>query len=196
MTNPAPYPITNPTLVDAALADLNGRLTMAGVLPWLTTAYGQAKRLVKEKDGQEYRYPGIYVGSAEKGDYLDLLPDEHLATDGGFSFWDVSEPVRTTEWRIDPKGVTFSAGLVVWFDFQKVYPADWQNRTVWHVVQDVMNALNAGGATQIGDDVTFAYSGETIYPRYSHNEIKRQFLMKPYGGFRINCSIFFNEPCG
>lgn len=195
MTNPSPYPISPVKIIDAALAQLNTRLT-DGSLAWLETAYGQAEKRVKEKEGKNYNYPSVYVGAHGKGDYLDLMPDEHLLGVGAYSFWDVKEPVKIDVWNQDSGQLRFDAGLVVWFDFRKVYPSDWQGRTVWNVVQDVLDVLKyKTGFASIGNELEFYYSGESIYQRYTHNEIKRQFLMKPYGGFRIDMTIFYQGTC-
>lgn len=188
MTNPAQYTLISEQIVDLAFSLMNTRLSG---LSWLTK-YGPAQKLTKEVDGRTYNYPGIYVGGAGKGDYLDMLPDAHLATFGGYSFWDLDEPIRKTEYGTHE----IKAALVVWFDFRKIYPADWQGRSVWNVVHTVTNALSTGtGAASMGDEMAFYYSGESIYPRYSHREINRQFLMKPYGGFRIEGTIFLNNLC-
>jgi len=190
LTNPVPYPLAEATLVDKAIAALNERL--AG-LPWLTKAYGQAQRLVGE--GQ-LNYPAVFTAGQGSGDYLSLLPDRHLASLGGYSFWDTKEPVTVSNWRNDLASLQFKAGLVVWFDFRKVYPADWKGRTIWNVIQDVLNELKSGGGmATFGEDLEFHYSGETIFPRYSHKEIDRQFLMKPYGGFRIDGTVHFTDNC-
>jgi hypothetical protein len=194
-TNPTAYPLAGAELLDAAIAALNARLG-DGTLTWLNAAFGQVQKLKGERDGRTFDYPGIYAGGTGSGDYLDLLPDLHLASLGGYSFWHVNEPVTVEHWKHNLGRLEAQAALIVWFDFRKVYPADWKGRSVWNVIQDVLDVLSTGtGMANFGDELEFFYSGETIYRGYTHNEIERQFLMKPYGGFRIEGTIFFNKTC-
>lgn len=192
MTNPPQYELAEPTLIDAAVASLNDRLRG---LSWLTYRYGAAQRLTKEKNGV-YNYPGIYIGGTADG-YLDLLPDEKL---GVYSFWDINDPVNVRSIHQVDGMITFRAALVVWGNLRNIYPSDWQGRTSYNLATDILDRLLLGSSGSadavIGDDVQiFANEGATIYPRYTHKEINRQFLMKPYGGCRIEMDITYNKPC-
>ena len=195
MTNPSPYSIGTPDLHDAAASAVNTRLT-AGGLTWLSTAYGAVQKMTKEIEGRVYDYPGIYTGGSGAGDYLNLLPDEHLiSSGGGYSYFEFPDVQRLTDWK-DGGVLETDFSLVFWFDFRRVYPNDWQDKTVSNVIRQVLDELAKGtGQTAIDTDIEFSYSSERIYQGYSHKEIDRQFLMKPYGGFRIDGELFYHRPC-
>ena len=152
------------------------------------------QRLTREKNGV-YSYPAIYVGTTQS-EYLDLMPDESLAGSGAYSFWDVQDPVTVQNWRGVMSRATFTASLIVWGDLRLIYPADWQGRTYANVASDIMNLLKGGtGLAQFGDDFTFFHEGASIFQRFTHREIERQHMMKPYFGLRIEGQITYVGNC-
>lgn len=190
MTNAVPYPLTDAKGVSAALAALN--VTLTSGLSWLTKAYGQGQRLTKEKDNRAYSYPAIYTGGQGGLDYLSMFPDEHLAASGGFSWWDVQNPVQVNDFG----GLRFNAGLIVWFDFMRVYPSplDWKANDVWNVAKAVLDVLDTTGNANIDENsIEVNDRPERVYPGLSHNDIKRNYSMRPYGVFRIDMDIFWNN---
>lgn len=191
MTNPTPYAAVSPALIDRHIATLNVKLD---TLSWLTTPYGRVQRVQQERSGAQYVFPGVYVGSTGRGNYLNLLPDANL---GCYSYWEIQDPERLINW--DDSAMTrmeADFGLVVWFDFRKLYPSDWQGRLVSNVVTQVVEVLETGGVSTGSIQInSFSYSAENIYRGYTHREIDRQFLFKPYGGFRIDGTLIYVEPC-
>lgn len=185
MTNPTPYALQSASLASAAIAALNGGLTTS--LSWLTAAYGQGQRLEKEVDGKAIKYPAVYTGGMGGKDYLNLFPDEHLATLGGFSWWDVENPVR----QLGSGLLHFRAGLVIWFDFRKVYPspADWKAYDTWNVANLAINAIDGVGSAQLGEHIDIQDRPERIYPGLTHQNINRQYAMRPFGVFRLDMEI-------
>ena len=188
--------ITTPTiptysparLIDAALLEIQDGLTTQ--LSWLNTAFGKAQRLVRRKDGREVFYPGVWYGEA---DYLPVFPDGHI---GNFSFFDV-EDGQTVEREPGFHGeMVADFGLVFWFDFRDVYPVGWELRTTENVKADVLSALKAikidRGAFRINQIFERA---ENMYPGYTISEIDDQFLMRPYGGFRIEGELRYYVDC-
>jgi hypothetical protein len=191
MTSPTPYTLVSPALVDIAIGQVNAKLTAN--LSWLTSAYGRVQALVKDKGGQQYTYPGIYTGGSGKGEYLDLLPDTHL---GNYTFFEVREPEKISGWKPgELQRIEAPFGLVCWFDFRSVYSADWQGRTVGNAISDLLAAISGGMNNTALDINEIYYTAERIYRGYSHKEIDRQFLMKPFGGFRLDGTLIYTATC-
>ncbi len=180
-----------PTLADATLIDkafLEIQTSLVAKLDWLDHAFGKAQRLKKMTDGKVVIYPGVYVGQEE---YLNVFPDEHI---GNFTFFDMEDGED-----LDHKGrgninFTASFGLIVWFDYRKVYPNDWQQRTIENVKAEVIDALKRTLTRQSSITLTRTWErSENIYKGYTNKEVRQQFLMRPYGGFKIEGDITFKE---
>lgn len=192
--NPAPPVITSPVLADNALAELRTAL-LAG-LTWLDAAYGPAeKREGISEAGARIIYPAVFAGSANTPtDYLRLFPDEHL---GNFCYFELADG-QQINWqgpRQDPS-IDVDLSIIFWFDFRTVYPSDHLTRTIEHVkdqVLDLFRDMVLASVTAQFDRI-FTRS-ENIYRGYTISEIEGQFLMRPYGGFRVDGSMNFENPC-
>jgi hypothetical protein len=85
-------------------------------------------------------------------------------------------------------------GLIFWFDFRKVFldPDDWRLFTVENVMDQVFNVLKDGSF--VNSEMHFLRSwveGVNIYNGFSDKEVENQFLMRPYGGFRIDMEFLY-----
>jgi hypothetical protein len=186
--NPTPITITSPVLADVALAQL--QVILEANLSWLTTAYGKIeKRVFQDPESRPVVFPAIFCGEKE---YLNLLPDEHL---GNYSYVEVLDsqevvwrPRQTPDFKAD-------IALVFWFDFRTVYPSDHNTRTVEHVKADVLDALNVSMPGLRITVNSISERAENIYRGFSASEIQHQFLMRPYGGFRVDANIFYKSAC-
>lgn len=190
-SNPTVTAPTSAKILDRAFAAI--QTTLEAQLSWLTTAYGKAERRVRMKDGREAFYPAVYANAL---DYLAVFPDSHL---GEFCFFDVADGYRFDPFRFGSYSkIRAEFGIVFWFDFRNVYtsPTNWQERTNQHVITEVLAALRAFSTPSIHLQCNQVWErAENIYQGYTHREIDNQFLMRPYGGFRIDCEAYFNEDC-
>lgn len=178
--------VTDPQLIDIALTEIQAALTDS--LSWLDHAFGKAKKITKTVDNKASSKPYVYAGLK---DYLPVLPDETL---GCFSYFEIEdgEEIKAASIRASADFVA-NFGLVVWFDFRKVYPTDWERRTNEHVKKEVLDALRT---TLRGSSLTllkFYERAENIYKGYDHKEINNQFLMRPFSGFRLDGTIKYFE---
>lgn len=189
MTNP-----TQPTLADAKLVDaifVSIGETLATRLTWLNNVYGKSQRL-KEIDGngQEIIYPGVYVGSQ---DYLKVFPDGHL---GNFCFFEV---VDGEEFDFNQAGSNFTTltfAIVFWWDFRSVFPspADWTKYTIDNVKLLILQALSRVRLAKGFFRIRRSYEqAENIYRGYTDREVDQQFLMRPYGGLRVEGYLKFSD---
>ena len=173
-------------LIDKALIELQSSLTSK--LTWLDHAFGKAQRLKKLVEGKVVVYPGVYVGKEE---YLNVFPDGHI---GNFSFFDIEDGEELDYRSRQNIHTEAKFGLVVWFDYRKVYPADWKSRTIENVKAEVMAALKTTSARNSSIRLTrFWERSENMYKGYTDKEIDQQFLMRPYGGFKLEGTITFSE---
>lgn len=189
MSNPVPATVTSPEMLDAALAQV--QTVLENQLSWLTTAYGKIeKREVKDPEGRKVVFPSVYAGGTE---YINLLPDEHL---GNYSYIEVLDS-QAVVWR--PRSYsefTADVAIIFWFDFRTVYPADYQERSVDHVKYEVLSALAGSTFPSIRLTITsISERAENIYRGFSASEIETQFLMRPYGGFRLDAKLIYKVLC-
>ena len=169
---------------------------LIGNLPWLDAAFGRAQRLVRNTpSGRRITTPNVYAGTKGKvNDYIEVSPDAEI---GNFSFFAIEEPqdilpgVGQREFRIP-------FGLIVWFDCRRAFNSA-TNRNIEALKLDVLRVLSGrtGFALAQGHiEVTRIYEqAMNIYRGFSLDEVDNQFLMHPYGGFRIEGYLYFLEEC-
>jgi hypothetical protein len=186
--NPTPITISSPQLLDAACKQIGD--VLKANLSWLTSAYGLSEKRERLKDNVRTLYPAIYCGG---GEHLKMLPDEHL---GNFCYFDVQdgyqvESIPRKYWRLEA-----TVGLVFWFDLRKVYPTTFDANTDENVKAAVLTALQKTMAPTFRFTVTRVYDrSENIYRGYTLSEIDNQFLMRPYGGFRLEGTLVYENAC-
>lgn len=169
---------------------------LIGNLPWLDAAFGRAQRLVRNTpSGRRITTPNVYAGTKGKvNDYIEVSPDAEI---GNFSFFAIEEPqdilpgVGQREFRIP-------FGLIVWFDCRRAFNSA-TNRNIEALKLDVLRVLSGRtgfALTQGHIEVTRIYEQAiNIYRGFSLDEVDNQFLMHPYGGFRIEGYLYFLEEC-
>lgn len=186
MANSTPINLSSAKFQDLAVSGINTKLVAR--LTWLNM-YGVAVKLV----GEQGFYPAFETLSNETLNYQPLWPDANL---GCFGFWDVADGAS-----IQKKGdfihLHFSAGLVIWGDMRQVYTGDgWKSKNTKNVASDVAAALQRKGFESSSLEFSKMYfEAANIYKGYSHNEIKNQFLKRPYFGLRIDCDIVSQQKC-
>jgi len=166
------------------------RTKMLAYFDWLNYAYLFAEpQRGKTQGGSEYIYPAVLAGDTE---YLNMLPDRHLKN---YSYFEVSDSDEL-EWMRTRAKVQKRIGLIFFFSYKDLYSSTWQSSTIERVKSDVLQffhetAFTAGQVRPISFDQT----AERIYDGYDHEEIDRQFLMKPYGALRINLDCMYFQKC-
>jgi hypothetical protein len=191
MNNPTPPTLTNPQLIDNAINGINSRLLTG--LSWMDNAYGKAQKLTKTKDSKKYKYPAVYVAGGRNREYFEMFPDEHK---GNFSFFDV-EDESFDNWNPgEYQFLTVDFGIVFWFNIEKIYPADFATRTNENVKREILDAISGinipGGKLRI---TGIKEEAGDIYPGYDHNEVDNQFLIRPFGGMRIEGKLKIRVSC-
>lgn len=181
----------DPQMMDPGMTELTGALTAN--LPWLDKAYSNIETFVEGKGKRPKTYPAVYNGVKKDRGYLKLFPDGHI---GNFAFVEV---YKQTFDHIPQQSAThiIDFGIVFHFNFEKVYPGDHKNRTLENVKNDVFDILNRYPFANFNVRFDgFVEGANNIYRGYSHDEIEDQFLMRPYGGFKITGKMRFTKKCG
>lgn len=195
MANPVQISLLNPVLEDKALQAIQTHLE--DKLAWLTTAYGRASKLAITRDGRTIYYPAIPANEATSGkEYITLWPDEYL---GNFCFFDLRDEQVLETWgrrNINNNVYRFGASLIFSFNLSTIYQALWKNYTTANIVNDIFYALqsfSSMGVSIIAD--RYFENTENVYRSYTHNEVKNQFNMRPYGCCRIDLNIGYTPSC-
>ena len=182
--------LAEPRLIDLAFAEL--QTALVAKLDWLDHAFGKAQRLKEQRDKKTVTYPAVYAGRKE---YLEVFPDEHI---GNFTFFDVEDGEEIGHIGRATINLEVKFGLIVWFDYRKVYRSDWQQRTIENVKAEVIEAIKTSTLSRSSIRMEKSWErSENIYKGYTDKEVRQQFLMRPYGCFRIDCIIRFRDkaPC-
>lgn len=185
--NPTIPTLIAPKGLDVVLTSINSILMSN--LTWLTS-FGRVLK-VKDKDGNVK--PLIYSGETNGKEYISMLPDSHL---NNYSFWDI-EDGEGIDWiqGVNSKNeVNF--GLVFFFDFRDLYTSDYTQRSIENVKHDVIEVLRTKSIPNATISIEKVYhEANNIYKGYSHKEIQNQFLMRPYGSFKIEGVLRFWKSC-
>lgn len=189
---PTAATITSPQLLGNLFGRINTHLKTQ--LLWLDRAYGKAERLTAIQDGAQIVYPGVYANTTSGIEYTNLLPDGHI---GEYSFWVVEDGWNLDEWnQISKNKYNITASLIFWYNLKNVYPLTWKANDNQNVIREVFTALASMGEQWIRiNPVRIWEETPNIYRGFTHQEILNQFRMRPYGGFRIEMSIQYIEPC-
>lgn len=187
----------NPVLEDRALLYLQQHL--AGQLPWLNYAFGRASKLAITRDGRTVYYPAYPANDAVWAkEYIPLWPDELL---GNFCFFELRDEQIVTNWGkrdMTHNTYRFGASLVFSFNLRNIYGGEtWKNSTPANVVNEVF-VLGLATFANVGVSIEadrYYHNAENVYRGYTHNEVKNQFNMRPYGCFRIDLEVNYLPGC-
>lgn len=187
--------MANAVMLDRVIGELQQGL--ANELPWLDAAFGRCQRLTKMMNGKRIITPNVYCGGWRghgANDYIEVSPDSKI---GNFCFFEVEDP-QTIDAGPWARSIRVPYSLIFWFDLRRVY-GEATNRNIEYLKSQVLYFLSGRGGWRLRQGrVTVAriYDRvENIYRGYSLSEIDNQFLMHPFGGFRIDGEIEYDEEC-
>jgi hypothetical protein len=192
MNNPVQPTLVTPTLFDKAFNEIGGVLTTE--LSWLTNAYRQAEKIPIQRNNRASYEPHIYVGRQDfPNEYLNLLPDEYLEN---HCFFLVDDGVNIAE-RKGQLGDFFGTySLIFWWDYRTTHPTDHLQRTIENVKRDILVLLAKTAFKTCSITIQKTYvEAKNIYKGFDIQDAKQQFLMRPYGGLRIEGQIKIKQNC-
>jgi len=188
--------LSNPKLVDKALGEI--QTGIAAKLPWLDKVFGRVETMRRVKDGKTQTFPAVYVGDNE---YLDLMPDGHI---GNYCFF-VTDDLGKKVLNIGGANVLVKMpiSVIFWWDYRTAFPDDVNTSNSINVVSLVLDAFqgittrkSSLRVTGWSDDAKQIYKGFTntdYYQGATSREVRQQFLMRPYGGVRIDFLLRYND---
>ena len=187
--------IPNAIMLDKVLEGIQQGLVEN--ISWLDVAFGRAQRLIKNINGKKIITPNVYCGGWNghgENDYIEVSPDSKI---GNFSFFWIDDP-QTIDAGPWARTVKTPFSLIVWFDLRRVYNQS-ANRNTEYLKAQVLRVLDGRGGWHLTDGhilTTRIYEqNENIYRGFSLSEIDNQYLMHPYGGFRIEGILEYDEIC-
>lgn len=187
--------IANAVMLDAIIGEIQKGLVEN--ISWLNAAFGRSQRLTKQINGKKVITPNVYCGGWKghgPNDYIEVSPDSKI---GNFSFFEVDDPqtIDSAPWGREIKA---PFGLVVWFDLTRVYNSQ-TNRNTELLKAEILRVLNGRSGWHLRHGritINQIYErAENIYKGYNLSEIDNQFLMHPFGGFRFEGILEFEELC-
>lgn len=202
IANPEIPALIEPRLVDYPIEEL--RSSLATGLSWLDSAYGKSFVAEEVFEGRKRTFPAIYYG---KQDYHKLIPDTHI---GNFCFFEAREGDRV-EWnKSRPTWIVTPVNLIFWFNFEKIYPSDFNQRTVDNVKSDILEYLQTLNLSrgiweftqiddhpqQVYDGYSFVYSDpDWIGTERIGLEAGNLFHMRPYGCLKFSGFVRYLQRC-
>lgn len=193
-TNNAPV-IPNAVMLDRVLAGIQTGLVAN--LSWLDVAFGRAQKLTKELNGKRIITPNVFCGGWKghgPNDYIEVSPDSKI---GNFSFFWIDDP-QTIDAGPWARTIKTPFSLIVWFDLRRVYNQA-SNRNTEKLKAEVLHLLEGRYGWHLTDGhilTTRIYEQpENIYRGFSLSEVDNQYLMHPFGGFRIDGILEYDEVC-
>ena len=192
--------INAPVIPNAIMLDAHIGYIQQGLvdnLSWLNAAFGRSQRLTKEMNGKRIITPNVYCGGWNghgQNDYIEVSPDSKI---GNFSFFEIDDPqtIDANPWL---REIKTPFGLIFWFDLTRVYNTA-ANRNTEKLKADILRVLNGRAGWHLPDGrITINRifeRAENIYKGYTLSEIDNQFLMHPYGGFRFEGVLEYQEYC-
>ena len=183
---PIPPQITSPMLEVKVVQDLQN---LFSPMSWLENAYALTKiGLEKTQEVTQFKYPQVYAGdTAKKAEYYDLRPNDNLKS---YCFFEIDAPL---EYDQTQEQANYFLSVVFWFNLAKISGRtyDYSSELVGHVLKILKESVYQAKIS----DIKVEKRPEEIFSKYSFNEQESQFLMYPYGAFKISFKVTDEADC-
>lgn len=182
--------ITTPYLFDKVIRELQQALKDG--LPWLENSFGRVERRVTEVNERRLYVPAIYE---QDGMYGIMLPDDRL---GCYSFFVMHEPQEVLNRMQTEVRIKSPFSLIVWVDMRRVekkmrMPDE---RNTEYIKEQVLSVLETASKRKGHISINRIYErAENVFDGFSLDEVKNQFLMSPFAGFRFYGEMIVTNDC-
>ena len=182
--------ITTPYLFDKVIRELQQALKDG--LPWLENSFGRVERRVTEVNERRLYVPAIYQ---EDGQYGIMLPDDRL---GCYSFFVMHDPQEVLNRMQTEVRIKSPFSLIVWVDMRRVekkmrMPDE---RNTEYIKEQVLSVIATAFLKKGSVSVARIYEkAENVFDGFSLDEVKNQYLMSPYAGFRFYGEMIVTNDC-
>lgn len=182
--------ITTPYLFDKVIRELQQALKEG--LPWLENSFGRVERRVTEVNERRLYVPAIYQ---EDGQYGIMLPDDRL---GCYSFFVMHDPQEVLNRMQTEVRIKSPFSLIVWVDMRRVekkmrMPDE---RNTEYIKEQVLSVIETASKRKGHISINRIYErAENVFDGFSLDEVKNQFLMSPFAGFRFYGEMIVTNDC-
>lgn len=182
--------ITTPYLFDKVIRELQQALKEG--LPWLENSFGRVERRVTEVNERRLYVPAIYE---QDGMYGVMLPDDRL---GCYSFFVMHDPQEVLNRMQTEVRIKSPFSLIVWVDMRRVekkmrMPDE---RNTEYIKEQVLSVLETASKRKGHISINRIYErAENVFDGFSLDEVKNQFLMSPFAGFRFYGEMIVTNDC-
>jgi len=172
--NPVPPPLSNPVLHAKAVQDL--QTLFQTELAWIENVYPITRVGVTKVGTSNFNYPQVYSGTGSK--YFDVRPNSALSS---YGFFEVNSSFSVDK---DQDIETYNLSFIVWYNLPRMDGSkgyDYSSELIGHVLKVIReSSLNSA----VGE-ITIDTNPEDIFDKYSMEQSETQFLMYPYGAFKL-----------
>ena len=182
--------ITTPYLFDKVIRELQQALKDG--LPWLENSFGRVERRVTEVNERRLYVPAIYE---QDGMYGIMLPDDRL---GCYSFFVMHDPQEVLNRMQTEVRIKSPFSLIVWVDMRRVekkmrMPDE---RNTEYIKEQVLSVIETASKRKGHISINRIYErAENVFDGFSLDEVKNQFLMSPFAGFRFYGEMIVTNDC-
>lgn len=194
--NPQIPIIPNPIGFDAAIADLQQCIA---AIPYITKSFGRAYIFKESRAGKQVTLPKVYQGG---GEYHNPLPNGEL-TASSFILPISDEQCDDFQQHAD-NTFTRRVAIIFWGNLKQIDP-DKDYVFLEEIKMDFLDALQdcksfKSYESYVDDRYSEIFREFSSYMTNRSNdtdsdEINTQYLMYPYGGFRMSITLTYNQPC-
>lgn len=181
-----PNSFSNPVMDAKIVQDIQA--LFGAELDWLQICYPIARIGItsrgQDQELVEYKYPQIYKNDGSEN-YIDVLPDSGLRS---YCFFEVDSPYKENS-AMDTNSIDLC--IIFWINLKKLDPGrdyDYSRELASHAAKVLQEST--GFASSISSSgITFEYSPERIFDKYSITQQDEQMMMYPYAAFKMSFTV-------
>lgn len=191
---PIIYTILNPVNVDRPIQELQ---TALGSLTWLQKVYGRAFQSYKnDVKGKIVVYPEAWQGveGTKTRDLINVMPNDNLNSQVFFVLDDPTNVVGFTKDNYNQMKATLQ--IVFWFNLK------WIDPSIPYRYTEILKAQAQRAITECifspfaSISILRIWEGaDNVFRGFTIDKVKQQELVHPFGGFRFECELNYQEDC-
>lgn len=190
--NPLTPLIPAPVNIDRPIQEMQVALS---ALPWLEKSFGRAfDAYVKGADDKILIYPQVWQGNGK--DFLNVMPNDNLTS---LCFFKVEDPIDVLEFLPNEYSqMRARVSAIFWFNYSRIDP----DAAIGYPYVELLKGEAQRKLTNILFSPTSSLKilrvwegADNVFRGYTIDKVEKQELVWPFGGFRIECELTFNEDC-
>lgn len=198
--HPIIYTIETPVNIDRPIQELQHAFT---ALPWLEKIYGRTYLSYRsDSKGKLITYPEAWQGvegvKPRTRDLINVMPNDNLNSQ---IFFRVDDPINVLNYAPDNRNqMRATLQIIVWFNLDfinKTLDSPLTYRYTEILKSQIQQAITSCQFTPYSSiTVLRVYEeAENVFRGYTIDKVKQQELVHPWGGFRFECELTYQEDC-